>query len=246
MAAHSEREHAAGLPWWFQPFSVVAVLSAFAVYAVWAVFFGSADIRYGPYLSPFYSPFISIPGLAWLSPAIFVAWVPLGFRATCYYYRKAYYRSFFGDPVGCAKPEYFKRPGYTGETRFPFTAQHLHRYFLYLSIIVWFFLAYDAIRAFFFDDGFGIGIGTLVLVLNAVFLGLYTFSCHSFRHLVGGSVDCFDCVFAGGPRQSAWKRVSRLNQYHGVFAWISLVWVGFADLYVRLVAAGVWHDFRFF
>ena len=40
--------------------------------------------------------------------------------------------------------------------------------------------------------------------------------------------------------------MSRLNPYHGNFAWLSLVWVALADLYVRLVASGVIHDPRVF
>jgi hypothetical protein len=28
------------------------------------------------------------------------------------------------------------------------------------------------------------------------------------------------------------------------FAWFSLFWVGFADVYVRLVAMGIWVDWR--
>jgi len=29
-----------------------------------------------------------------------------------------------------------------------------------------------------------------------------------------------------------------------LWAWLSLFWVGFADLYDRLCAMGVWHDLR--
>ena len=38
-------------------------------------------------------------------------------------------------------------------------------------------------------DSFGIGLGTLVLAVNVVLLGGYTFGCHSLRHLVGGVRD---------------------------------------------------------
>jgi hypothetical protein len=31
-----------------------------------------------------------------------------------------------------------------------------------------------------------------------------------------------------------------------LWAWMSLFWVGFSDVYVRLCALGVWHDWRFF
>ena len=46
---------------------------------------------------------------------ILVAWVPLGFRGTCYYYRKAYYRAFFWDPPACAieEPRIAQLPGGT-------------------------------------------------------------------------------------------------------------------------------------
>jgi hypothetical protein len=29
-----------------------------------------------------------------------------------------------------------------------------------------------------------------------------------------------------------------------LWAWMSLFWVGFSDLYVRLCSMGVWHDLR--
>src|SRR5256885_1622665 len=61
-----------------------------------------------------------------------------------------------------------------------------------LSVAVLFLglLAYDAIKAFFFADGIGIGVGSLVLTANVILLGGYTFGCHSMRHLVGGRKDC--------------------------------------------------------
>ena len=39
------------------------------------------------------------------------------------------------------------------------------------------------------EKSFGIGVGTLVLAVNVVFLGGYTFGCHSLRHMVGGFMD---------------------------------------------------------
>ena len=53
------------------------------------------------------------------------------FRLTCYYYRKAYYRSFWLSPPACAVPDGHKK--YTGETRFPLIFQNLHRYFFYAA-----------------------------------------------------------------------------------------------------------------
>jgi hypothetical protein len=124
--------------------------------------------------------------------------------------------------------------------------QNLHRYFLYFALIFLIILWYDAIRAFWFDGHFGVGMGSLVLVLNIVLLSLYTFSCHSLRHLVGGKVDCFSCVSFGGPRHAAWRGISLLNERHMLFAWLSLFSVGLSDLYIRLVASGAISDFRFF
>ncbi len=40
-----------------------------------------------------------MPGF--VTAPMLVLWIPLGFRATCYYYRKAYYRAFFFDPPAC-------------------------------------------------------------------------------------------------------------------------------------------------
>jgi len=90
---------------------------------------------------------------------------------------------------------------------------------------------------------FGIGVGTLVLTINVILLGSYTLGCHSLRHLVGGGCD----VLANKPaRQTAYKCVSGLNRRHMLFAWMSLFWVGFSDIYVRLCSMGIWTDYRLF
>jgi hypothetical protein len=168
--------------------------------------------------------------------------IPLGFRATCYYYRKAYYRSFFADPYACAVGE--ARKGYRGETVFPFILQNAHRYFLYLAIVILVILWIDVVKAFTFEGRFGIGGGSLAILASTVTLSLYTFSCHSLRHLVGGQVDCFSCAVAGGPRHRTWGVVSVLNEHHMGWAWVSLFAVCGADLYVRLCSMGVLHDPR--
>ncbi|HSE94286.1 MAG TPA: succinate dehydrogenase, partial [Methylomirabilota bacterium] len=151
--------------WWVEPLLVVLVLGSFGVYATW-VALQNAHYYAAPYLSPFYSPclaqscqHVSLPlvGRWWtLSPAFLILWIPGGFRATCYYYRKAYYRSFFGMPPGCAVRDVPRH--YTGETRFPFVLQNIHRYFFWLSILILAFLWWDAILAFRFPSGFGIGV----------------------------------------------------------------------------------------
>jgi hypothetical protein len=224
-----------GTPWWLQPVLIVVVLSGFGLYATWAAFQG----RYyevGPYLSPFYSPEIWRTGP--ISPAVWILWIPLLFRATCYYYRKSYYRSFFWDPPACAISEP-RRGRYRGETVFPWVFSNLHRFFLYLSIVVVAVLWYDALKAFFYNGRLYFGLGTLILLVNVVLLSLYTLSCHSLRHLLGGNVDCYSCVAGGNTRHSVWGRLSQLNKRHGLYAWLSLFSVLIADVYVRFFAAAV-------
>ncbi len=210
--------------WWIEILPVVVVLGGFGVYATLRAF-ENANYFWDPYLSPFYSPLI------------------VGFRATCYYYRKAYYRAFFLDPPACAVGESPNRK-YRGETAFPFILQNVHRYFFYLAVLFIAFLWHDAIRSFFFGGHFGIGIGSLVLTINVCLLSLYTFSCHSLRHLAGGKLDCFSCATFGRPRFEVWRGFSFLNEHHMLFAWCSLASVGFADFYVRMVACGTFHDLR--
>lgn len=228
---------------WAQIIPVWLGLGGFGIYATLRAFEG-AYFQWGPYLSPFYSPLIDVNHRWWpLSPALLILGGPLSFRITCYYYRKAYYRAFFLDPPGCAVAERSSRK-YSGETRFPFILQNLHRYTLYLAIIFILFLWHDAVRAFFFPDGFGVGIGTLVLLINVTFLTLYLCSCHSLRHLVGGKLDCFSCAKSAMARHGAWRGVTSLNEHHMLLAWVSLCTVGFADFYVRLVSSGAIRDIR--
>jgi hypothetical protein len=221
------------------------------------------DAGFGGYLSPFYSPvlFSKIdkpgaapeehawfgdwsnlpywPGFLEFSPAFLILIFPGAFRFTCYYYRKAYYRSFTGSPPGCAVGA---RPQgkYYGETRL-LLFQNLHRYALYFAVGFVFILSWDAFQAFFRNGEFGIGVGSLVLTVNACLLAGYTFGCHSFRHLIGGKLNKFSCFAA---RHTAWQGCSWLNQRHMAWAWASLFWVAFTDIYVRLVSMGIWTDYN--
>jgi hypothetical protein len=79
---------------------VIILLGGFGVYATFRAFEGKF-FWVDPYLSPFYSPLLNF---SWwhFSPALLILAFPLGFRVTCYYYRKAYYRAFFMDPPACA------------------------------------------------------------------------------------------------------------------------------------------------
>src|SRR6202008_3933000 len=225
-----------GDSWWAETIPVVLLLGGFGIYATLRAFEG-ANYEWGPYLSPFYSPLIDENHRWWkFSPALLILAGPLGFRATCYYYRKAYYRAFFLDPPACAVSE--GRRGYKGETKFPFILQNVHRYFLYLAVLFLCFLWRDAVQAFDFDGKFGIGVGTLVLLVNIILLTIYTLSCHSLRHLAGGKVDCFSCTTFGRPRYKAWRWLTKLNERHMLFAWASLISVGFADFYIRMLGSG--------
>src|SRR5260370_738371 len=95
--------------WWLELLPVVLLLGAFGIYATLRAFEGTY-YEWGPYLSPFYSPLIDPHHRWWpLSPALLILIWPLGFRVTCYYYRKAYYRAFFLDPPACAVSESGKR-----------------------------------------------------------------------------------------------------------------------------------------
>jgi hypothetical protein len=237
--------------WWAEPIPTILLLSGFVAYATWAAF-QNANYFADPYLSPLYSPCLAanckhatvrLFGSWWtLSPALLVLWVPGGFRATCYYYRKAYYRSIVGAPPACGVRDL--RAKYRGERRFPLVLQNLHRYFFWLATPVLVFLWWDAFKAFSFPgEGFGMGLGTIILLANATFLSLYSFSCHSCRHIVGGHAD----VFSKAPlRYRMWRVVTRLNARHGAIAWVSLVWVAWTDVYVRLLATGTIRDLRFF
>lgn len=247
-------------PWWAQPLVVLLVLGGFIVYATWAAFQGD-HYAYGNYLSPFYSPEIFGDSMhswfgprpeswpAWLpfSPAFLILWAPAGFRLTCYYYRGAYYKAFWADPPACTVGEPRKR--YLGERSFPLKLQNIHRYFLYLALVFLVILSHDAWHGFRFVNPatgateFGMGIGSIVLLVNVILLGGYTLGCHSLRHVVGGRLTQ---ISKKPLQQKAYFCVSAFNRRHMLWAWTSLVWVALSDVYIRLLSMGVLRDWRFF
>jgi len=247
--------------WWVGPMLTVLGLGGFCVYATWAAFQGE-HYYVAPYLSPFYSPLLFVkPGVvggapisdAWLGawPTWWPAFLPaspafliLAFRLVpghLLLLPQGLLPFFFRDATGLRRHR-VPRKRYEGETAL-LLFQNLHRYALYFAIVFIFILYYDGFSAFFREGRFGVGVGSIVLLINPTLLAAYTFGCHSFRHLIGGRLDCFSCDAAAGARHGFWKRVSSLNALHMEFAWMSLFWVGFSDLYVRLVSMGILHDF---
>ncbi|HZT67316.1 MAG TPA: hypothetical protein VFA11_16120 [Acidimicrobiales bacterium] len=242
--------------WWLQPAITFVVLLGFVVYSTWTVF-TPHDFYAGPsvgrhYLSPYYSPCITNRckgGTTWnlvswwpFSAGILMMPFPILFRATCYYYRKAYYRSFWLSPPACAVPD--AHGSYTGESRFPLILQNLHRFAFYLIIPFPIILLWEAIKGLEFGSGhWGLGLGSIILFVNAFLLGFYTLGCHAGRHICGGHLNAFS---KGPVRYWVWKQMTRFNLHHMGWAWTSLVFVAWTDIYIRLVASGVIHDPRLF
>jgi hypothetical protein len=248
--------------WWIGPAITFTVFSTFIVYTTWAALQGKHYYS-APYLSPFYSPILwSDPApiggapldMAWfgewpswfphfipVSPAVLILVFPGAFRFTCYYYRKAYYRSFAGSPPGCAVGPLAGKRKYRGETAL-LLFQNLHRYAMYFALVFIVLLGKDAFESFFRDGRPGIGVGSLILTINVVLIASYTFGCHSFRHMIGGRKDCMSNCGKSSIALGSWKQATWFNERHMMFAWASLLWVMVADLYVRLCSMGVIHD----
>lgn len=240
--------------WWLAPLLTVVGLTAWLAYATTRVFlqehYWAAEQHY---LTPFYSPCVSfgcapeaahfgriLPDHPLIPYAAFSLPLLLLFRLTCYYYRKAYYRSFWLSPPACAVDEPHRR--YTGETRFPLIFQSLHRYTFYAAVVITVINTYDAVLAFGKEDGFGVGLGNLILLGNVALLWGYTLGCHSCRHITAGRLN----HFSRHPlRYRWWVFVSKLNAKHMEWAWVTLASLVVADLYVMAVAAGWISDFRF-
>jgi hypothetical protein len=243
--------------WWLPSLTTATVLGTFLLYTiVRALMRRWYWVNEYHYLTPLYSPCLSescAPGSTHFGTplgsfpfpiplAIMPFAVILGFRGTCYYYRKATYRSFLLSPSACAVREPAR--SYQGESAFPFIVQNSHRYFLYLASLLLLIDTYDAGQAFMPEHGgFGVGLGSLLLLLNACGLWLYTLSCHSCRHIVGGRLK----NFSRHPiRYRLWTFVSRLNTRHPQIAWTSLIIVMIVDLYIMAVSADWIRDLRLY
>ena len=257
--------------WWIEPLWTGLGFLGFVVYTTWAMFQGdyywwsAHQDGFGGYLSPFYSPLLFIkegvvgaaplghalfgswpkwwPNLIPATPAILILAGPLSFRMTCYYYRKFYYRAYFFSPPSCAVDS-IPQKKYKGETTL-LLFQNLHRYTWYIALVFVLILTYDGIISFFRGGEFGIGVGSVILIINPILLAGYTFGCHAFRHLAGGKLDCFSCPNGQQRkiRYKLWKSISWLNGHHMLWAWVSMIWVAFTDYYVRMVSSGHWIDY---
>ena len=164
---------------------------------------------------------------------------------TCYYYRKAYYRAFWLSPPACAVAEPHAK--YSGETRFPLILQNVHRYFWYAAVAgradpdLRRRCSPSATRT---SEWGHMGLGTLLLLVNVVLIWLYTLSCHSCRHVVGGRLRHFS---KHPVRYRLWTWVSQAQRpTTRATPGCSLFSVALADLYVYLLATGAIDDPRFF
>jgi hypothetical protein len=117
----------------------------------------------------------------------------------------------------------------------------VHRYFFVAATLILAVLWYDVWKAFWFEDGFHIGLGTLVMLVNAILLSGYSLGCHSFRHMIGGFLDRLSIA----PfRKRVYHVASACNRKHMNWAWFSLFSVALTDVYIRLCAMGIITDLR--
>jgi hypothetical protein len=186
------------------------------------------------YIDPFYSP------------TVLIAPLPGLFRLTCYAYRKDYHRHVFHHPLGCSNEERGERHSqpYTGERNAIFLIENIHRYLLYAAIPILPFFYFDFLHSLTYSGGILLRLGSFVLLANALLLTSWTISCHSFRHVIGGNMDSYSFRTAGRLRKNLFDLQSKLNAHHEALAWISLITIIFADLYLRALAAGLQLDLR--
>ena len=87
-------------------------------------------------------------------------------------------------PPGCAVGPMGQKK-YRGETAL-FLFQNLHRYTWYIAVCFIAILSWDAFVSYWeggiVGGNFGVGVGSIVLTINPILLGMYTFGCHSCRH----------------------------------------------------------------
>ena len=152
--------------------------------------FNATHVWYAPYISPtvappLFTPAAGYPGAvpvehAWFgafpawwpaflpqSPAFFIPGLAIAFRLTCYYYRGAYYKAFFLSPPSCAVGGVPRR--YRGETALLAVPEPPPLHAVRRAVPARVPLV-GGLAAFFRDGRFGIGVGTVVMVVNAALL----------------------------------------------------------------------------
>jgi len=222
--------------WWLKPAVILIAGGGAVLYLLWAAVQGE-NYAWGPYVSPVYAAPL-LPNWWKISPAFLLLWIPVGFRATCYYARKMYYRAAFWDPANCAVDEPYRK-SYQGESAFPFVLNNAHRFFLVLALALVSLHWYEWAVSLRHQGAWYMGTGTFIVLTDTLALTLYVFSCHSLRHFIGGSKRCVSCGCGGRVRLKSWQKLSFLNQFHGLWFWISLFSIAAADVYVRMLAMGV-------
>lgn len=215
--------------WRLWAFLLILVLSVVALYL-----YRITGMVNG-YTDPFYSPTLAVIPLIAL------------FRLSCYAYRKDYYRHIFRHPLACADGERFdsEKRTYKGETGF-FLLNNFHRYFFYIGLAILPFFYWDFYLSLTYIPGyFVLRLGSIILLGNALLLTLWTVSCHAFRHIAGGYIDCYNCKAGGKGIKKFYNAQSRLNLHHEQLAFLSLLVVVGVDLYIRAVLMGLPVDFTF-
>ena len=242
--------------WWLNPLWMAIALTFALVYTFLRLFFFDGQIHYDNHrvTSPIFSPDVihlfSLNVPLWVNSAMLILWIPFGFRGTCYYMRRVYYRTFFASPPACmvSEPKIAKSLGYKGEKGL-FIFNNIHRYMLYLAMIILVMKYIDVFHTlkFHLSDGeikYGISLGTLVLALESFLLTMYVTSCHAFRHLMGGFSKRWGKGFSG-IFGNLFRKVSSINIHHGFWFWTSLGMVFLGDLFVWGVSKGIISDPQF-
>lgn len=238
--------------WWELPTLQGAALVIVMIWTFIRVILWDDSIAFQDHrvTSPLFSPDVlhwlditNHPG--WLNGAMLILWIPFGFRGTCYYMRRVYYRSFFQSPTACwvDEPQLNTRIGYTFE-KGPFIINNLHRYFLYAAMAVLLVKWFEVLVSMRFTDevaalygrnsGIGVSVGTLVLAIESFLLTMYVTSCHATRHLAGGVLDRWVSGVAA-LRGRVFHRLTALNRQHGFYFWVSLCMVFVGDAYVIII-----------
>ena len=205
--------------WWLEPALVAVSLAVFFGWLTISIFLEGWAYEIGPYLSPVYEPKLWESEHWYASPAFVVLLGPVPFRATCYYYRRAYYRSFFLSPPACAVGDVAEdvqgRIAVPVHRPEPAPAVHVRRAAVHPHPLV------GAAHSF-YNRGLprartkagASASARSSSCVNAFLLMMYTFSCHSLRHFVGGGLNCFSCTKWTRTRKRVWDYVTAWNAHH--------------------------------